>query len=145
MPVPGCAFKNMTVPDVDLPVWECHPSSWPQGGRLLPWLAVVAQAKPTDWHWHTEFLQHSPDGAKHPINHLSKLPAQSKRAGSTVVPHNTPLSPQVSNKFPPWSKSVSFSLDKCQLSEYFLICKCSHQDWPPLQMRCGQSEPTTGV
>lgn len=144
MSSPGCAFKNMTALDIDLPVWECHPSSWPQGGPLLPGLAVVAQVKPTDWHWHTEFHQHSPDGTKRPINHLSKLPAQSKRADSTLDPH-IPLSPQVSNKFLPWSKSVSFSLDKYQLSEYFLICKCSHQDWPPLQMRWGQCEPTPGV
>lgn len=80
-----------------------------------------------------------------PTKHPSKLPAQSESASSTTDPHVLPLFSQVSNKFLLWPKSVSFFLDKYQLSECFLIWNCSHRDRPLLQMRWGQPEPTTAV
>lgn len=85
-------------------------------------------------------LPMGPYTTKHPCN----LPAQSESASSTD-PHVLPLFSQVSNKFLLWPKSVSFFLDKYQLSECFLIWNCSHQDRPLLRMRWGQPEPTIAV
>lgn len=103
----GCTFKNMTEPDIDLPLRERHPCSRPQGGAAPSRTSSSGTSK-TKWLKLGCRIPASLSRWGHmSTNHLSKLAAQSKSAGSTTDPHILPLFPQVSNIFLPWSQSVS--------------------------------------
>lgn len=142
----GCTFKNMTEPDIDLPLREHYPSSWPQGGPLLPGLAIVAQAKPNDWHWDAEFLQQSPDGAiRQPTTS-----ANFQHSPKALVQQQTHTS---------FLSSLKFLINSClgqkvSLFSWRISVKWMFSDFkllPPrqpslgLQMRWGQPDPPTGV